>query len=668
MHNVSGEKTPQNNPIQHGSVPSQVVSKKTVPVPKETQIQSCTRSLSSRDIKPIYPGVSNADLVAEQRGKLDFLKEVVDTIFNPASLEVESKIVWLLNKDINVSILDNTALIFACKKQDSRLVNALVGLNADVNRKNKNLESPLFCAASLGNVDLVNFLLSHKANPNDSKKEKNPLLFLCSQLAKETNQEVIEKFGCIIRSLLKYEADPNVNWNGWTPLMFLCCQTHPDLTAIDLLLNANCDINVSYQYESPLILAACNPNPEIGIPILQKLIDKKVNVNAKLSITLQNRTAFEVILYKTLGRSKEVIQMLLNAGAQFRLLDTYAWEILIEAVEENPTNFTPELFECLVKSNIEELFIAREPRGKTALMYAAASGIFDIVNYMVSLSIPIDKQDVNGCTALDYAMAYGKSEVCHLLQEKMGLDQIIIPNFVVPKIHIAQNVYGSVNQNQGDEIRKRLGSKSAVEVTGITFDGEVAERLEGGACVSLTMKEIQAYFWAVNEKGCSWNSILEHMKKVSDISTFDWEQIRTEQAGYNTIRVKKMTPGVDYTFNKIQAVMNFYDWKIKYASQEIDVTNYSQAISLLKDQIERLSDGIFAFRLLQPADNEKLEVHGHSGFYLKMGEHCALFDPNIGLLDLTGTGAEAKIMLIQCQDLYDMYSVKLLRLYKLKDK
>jgi len=633
MPKVSGDKTPHNNGIQQTGSPSQQGSGVFVPIPQQDGVGSSSDSLTSRDIRQISSHLPVSPLGSIQSNKNDSLNQVVNAFFVGASSEIRSRLVRLLNKDINALIPKDTALILACKKADPNFVRMLIELGADVNGKNNNSEPPIFV--------------------------------VCNKLQKQNCQETIQKLTDIIDLLLKNGANPNLILNGEVPLLLLCSQSHPNLRAIDLLLNANADVNAACEYRSPLILAAANPDPDIGIAILKKLIDKRADVNASFSIGSQYRTTLQIILEMNFSDSGEIIDLLLKAGAKFELLEGKNWEILENSVEDKPSKFTPELLRALVDSDRDSLALATKDRGKTPLMYAASSGIVDVVKHMLDLGFPVDRQDVNGCTVFDYAMAYGQSDICHLLQERMGLSEIRIPVLVTPMIHIAKNVYGPVNQDLGNEIRDRLESKSPVEITGIAFEGDVVRELEGGACVSLTMRQIKTYFLSIKEEGYSWDSILEHMKRVSDISTFNWEEIRTEQAAYNTLRVIEPKPGVDYTLNKIQAVVNFYDLKINYASAEIDVTDYQQALPLLQEELDKLPEGIFALRLLQPADNLKLEVHGHSGFYLKMGDHSALFDPNAGLLDLTGTQSEAKIMMIQCQDLYDQYSVNLLRLYQL---
>ncbi len=61
----------------------------------------------------------------------------------------------------------------------------------------------------------------------------------------------------------------------------------------------------------------------------------------------------------------------------------------------------------------------------------------------------------------------------------------------------------------------------------------------------------------------------------------------------------------------------------------------------MKEQVALLSDGLYLLRTIKPANNEKLEEHGHSMVYVKQGKEGFLYDPNEGVRHLVGKHARA---------------------------
>ncbi|MCE5317955.1 MAG: hypothetical protein LLG04_11445, partial [Parachlamydia sp.] len=62
--------------------------------------------------------------------------------------------------------------------------------------------------------------------------------------------------------------------------------------------------------------------------------------------------------------------------------------------------------------------------------------------------------------------------------------------------------------------------------------------------------------------------------------------------------------------------------------------NDRQFADNMQEQMRRLPSGIFLLRIIEAADNHKLEVQGHSTLYIKQKGRELYFDTQLGLYDL----------------------------------
>lgn len=175
------------------------------------------------------------------------------------------------NIDVNTKITDNSALYMAVERNRTIVVKKLIEKKANVNYCDRLGKTPLFVAIEKDcDFEIIKQLVDAKADCNIRTKGRQAILVRLIRGNSEKRCEIIEY-------LLQNGADPNIPENAdYTPLV----------AAIEM-----------------------NGNTQIDYPLIQLLIKKKANVNAKNS---QGRTPLTIAKrYK----NKPVIDMLMAAGA-----------------------------------------------------------------------------------------------------------------------------------------------------------------------------------------------------------------------------------------------------------------------------------------------------------------------------------------------------------------
>ncbi|MBA3723101.1 MAG: hypothetical protein H0W88_11975 [Parachlamydiaceae bacterium] len=195
--------------------------------------------------------------------------------------------------------------------------------------------------------------------------------------------------------------------------------------------------------------------------------------------------------------------------------------------------------------------------------------------------------------------------------------------------------YGSVPYSKVEAVWKKLVCHREL---GIDFNKEkIVSYLDGGACTAMAFEFMCAYLKlkkvSINSSKSYTKTMQSYLERVGTTFSTCSEEMRIRQAAYNTIEVRKFEAEIDYSKNKIQSLANFHDLKIDFSSQEIDL-NTINSDKELNVGIAKLPEGAFMVRILKPANNEKLEEHGHTLIYIKEKGLGLYYDPNTGLRNL----------------------------------
>ena len=129
---------------------------------------------------------------------------------------------------------DTTALHWAVYRDDVEMVTRLIVAGADVNRTNRYDETPLSLACVNGNPGIVEDLLELGALPNLRAAGEPPLL----TCARSGNLETVEL-------LHAHGANPNIadDWKGQTAVMWAAAEDH--VAVIETLVAHGADVNAS---------------------------------------------------------------------------------------------------------------------------------------------------------------------------------------------------------------------------------------------------------------------------------------------------------------------------------------------------------------------------------------------------------------------------------------
>lgn len=232
-----------------------------------------------------------------------------------------------------------------------------------------------------------------------------------------------------------------------------------------------------------------------------------------------------------------------------------------------------------------------------------------------------------------------------------------------------QGKSGSVSKKVVDDLRIQLDIRHP---PGIRFSpNKVVDCLEGGTCSSMTLEFLDSYFKEKADQSKLGDSSVEGMIKriqnLSDKFLCSSEKRRDLQAAFNTIVVENIPGGtVDYSRNKVQSLANFHDLEIDYCSRELDLTTVKSEKDIA-DLISELPKGAFFIRIIQPANNDKLEVQGHSLAYIKEDGLEVYYDPNYGARNLSSL-ENAKAIFENFNQNLSRFQVSQARFYRLQPK
>lgn len=227
---------------------------------------------------------------------------------------------------------------------------------------------------------------------------------------------------------------------------------------------------------------------------------------------------------------------------------------------------------------------------------------------------------------------------------------------------------GDVSLAKVESIRAKLNQQSA---PGIKFNStKVSDYIKGGTCTAMSLEFLDSFFKI--QQACIQNSNPQSeiwANRISQIGSkfaLSSREMRTRQAAYNTIEVRKVDSEIDldYSRNKIQSLANYHSLKIDYASDEIDIQQINEE-NELSSSIDTLPDGAFLIRILKLAHNEKLEERGHSLVYIKEKGFGCFYDPNYGARNLL-LSEHSSVLFEGFKRCFQNFGIDKVRLYRLQ--
>ncbi|MEM7553771.1 MAG: ankyrin repeat domain-containing protein [Cyanobacteria bacterium P01_A01_bin.84] len=321
----------------------------------------------------------------------------------------------LLQSGCNINSTDNmgeTALVNACLHGNDAVVNVLLDAGADVNQPRKDGLTPLLAALSIPQMrEALSGLEVGEGNAN----VRQSMISIIEVLAdKGSNLNIRTSLGGtalmsaaesgyldIVQVLISKGADVNAVEDLSQPH-----HIHPLLQGMEESLAERC------QHKTALIIATEKGHTNI--------VDALLKAGADFTIAdKNNRTALNIAIQE--GYTK-IIQLLENTGAEAPKESTqFSEAALLGAAKQGNLETLNSALAFGISPNTSELGKGRNPRYKTALMFAVERGHLEVAKVLIKAGADVNLSDHPGKklgkTPLMYAAISGHESILRFLLE-----------------------------------------------------------------------------------------------------------------------------------------------------------------------------------------------------------------------------------------------------------
>lgn len=297
---------------------------------------------------------------------------------------------YLLALVENVDI--QNILEYAVETGNSDVIDSLVDFGADVDFKNGEL-TPLYTAASIGDLDTVNALLHHGANPNTvSMLTGTPLQSAVSKCHKK-----------VVQTLLNAGSRVDIIFEGKS-LVHIAAE-FADKDILLALLRNNADACSKDKKGNTALHYAVSRN---CINMIDILMGQRIDINAK-------NGQFHTALYSACEYDfPDVVRRLIYHKADVSIKEKYlGWSPLHRACEKGHLNVVRVLLDA--GANFDEVGESED----TPLHVAVKNGREEIVEELVRRGADVTAVDSYEESALDIARRKKSKKIIELLSKKI---------------------------------------------------------------------------------------------------------------------------------------------------------------------------------------------------------------------------------------------------------
>ena len=340
-----------------------------------------------------------------------------------------------------------------CHKE---VVQAIINKGADVNASNKQNKTALMMACLERNIGAINVLLNAGADPRTANIDGDTCLHIAvrTQCNKETLQAIVD-----------HGADVNaISINNQTALMISCLMQNVD--AITVLLDSRADPNIADADGNTCLHCAvkqgCNKY------VCQALLNHGADVNVR------NKNDQTALMMACLKANVDVINILLNAGANPKATDTDGETCLHKAVTKKGKfrmHCNKETLQAIIDHGADVNATNKEDR--TALMISCMNGYIDSTNVLLNAGANPNISDADGGTCLHDAVRY--NSFIHIVQRIIGHGAD--PNCVDTDFGTCLHITGNKNvscRNDGTKETTETIIDHGIDVNATNKDGETA--------------------------------------------------------------------------------------------------------------------------------------------------------------------------------------------------
>ena len=289
--------------------------------------------------------------------------------------------------------MGRTPLHYACKSGELAVVKMLVKAGAEVPvTDNEGFTCLMLASSGSGNIETVRYLVGlPQVDVNHrSSSFRHTALHLAAQKDADMARVLIDS-GADLETRESCDLSPLQ-----VAILRRCLRT------VEVLLRAGAGVNVADTHgRTCVILAAHGGDTEIVCTLLC-MPDVEVDQGDN-----NGRTALHHAAYK---KQADVVQLLIDAGADIEAKDTYRWPPLHKATEGGRL----DIVKMLVSAGADVR--APDDNGHTCIFPASRQGHTDIVRYLVGLpEVEVNHRGTSGHTALYYARQKGHVDVVQVL-------------------------------------------------------------------------------------------------------------------------------------------------------------------------------------------------------------------------------------------------------------
>ncbi|VDI42860.1 uncharacterized protein MGAL_10B023497 [Mytilus galloprovincialis] len=349
--------------------------------------------------------------------------------------------------------INNTdiALLGSCSMGNVDLVKWLISRKSDINYCGEVGWSPLLLASYKGHVDVVQVLVQHSAEINKCHNDGASPLYIASQeghfdIVKELIQHSAEVNKCnkdgtsplyiasqeghvdVVKELIQHSADVNQCDNDEVSPLFRSCQ-EGHINVVKELLQHSAEVNLGDNNGlSPLYVASF----EGHVDVVKELIQHSAEVN---KCTNDGTSPLYIASHEG---HVDVVKELIQHSAEVNKCNNNSTSPLYIASQEGRVDVVKELIKHSAEVN------KCDNEGTSPLYIASKEGHVDVVKELIQHSAEVNKCNNNGASPLYIASQEGHFDVVKELIQHSAEVNKCKPNGVSPLYIASQKGHGDV--------------------------------------------------------------------------------------------------------------------------------------------------------------------------------------------------------------------------------
>ena len=341
------------------------------------------------------------DILLENKADVNAVNNVGKTpLYKAASkewlLDIVSKMLQEYGGSLSKGSPDGTPLVIACRQQNVEVVDVMLKHGADPNLATKcwhhlKHKLPLHIAVSIDNSELVELLLKHGANVDVTDAHGNTALHHAASHSYPSHEVVASSHAkSVVDILLENKADVNfLNRTGETPLYRA---VHNEM--LDVVSETMPSFGGNSHIGSPDKGLPSAAQVIQNVKVVEVLLKHGANPNLpSTSCYHDSKHKFPLFVAVDKGKS-EVVELLLKHGANINFTDSDGNTALHHVIEQQPIVTPSQYSDHVVAANSVKSVLdillenkadvnAVNNAGETPLYKAASRGLLDIVSKML---------------------------------------------------------------------------------------------------------------------------------------------------------------------------------------------------------------------------------------------------------------------------------------------